>query len=68
MPFVPNALFAFFKTDRSFHGLDQINEGGVQRDLLLYNIYVQAVRRPGPASFLRPWRRKKVVTTVYKPE
>jgi hypothetical protein len=68
MPFVPNALFAFFKTDRSFHGLDQINEGAVQRDLLLYNIYVQAVRRPGPASFLLPWRRKKAVTSVFKPE
>lgn len=68
MPFVPNALFAFFKTDNSFHGLDQINQGGVQRDLLLYNIYVQALRRPGRASFLMPWRRGPMVTTVFKPE
>ena len=68
MPFVPNALFAFFKTDNSFHGLDQINQGGVQRDLLLYNIYVQAVRRGGRRSFLMPWRRGPATTTVFKPE
>jgi hypothetical protein len=40
MPFKPNSLFGFLRTDRSFHGVDQINEEGVVRDLLLYNIYV----------------------------
>ena len=40
MPFRPNSLFGFLRTDRSFHGVDQINDEGVVRDLLLYNIYV----------------------------
>jgi hypothetical protein len=40
MPFKPNSLFGFLRTDRSFHGVDQINDEGVVRDLLLYNIYV----------------------------
>jgi hypothetical protein len=40
MPFRPNSLFGFLRTDRSFHGVDQITEEGVVRDLLLYNIYV----------------------------
>ncbi|HSD44508.1 MAG TPA: hypothetical protein VLD36_21920 [Burkholderiales bacterium] len=40
MPFRPNSLFGFLRTDRSFHGVDQINEEGVVRDLLLYNIFV----------------------------
>jgi hypothetical protein len=40
MPFRPNSLFGFLRTDRSFHGVDQINEEGVVRDLLLYNICV----------------------------
>ena len=51
MPFKPNSLFAFLRTDRSFHGVDQINEEGVVRDLLLYNIYVAkgSVRAATPA-------------------
>jgi hypothetical protein len=60
LPYVPNALFAFFKTDYSFHGVDPITDSGVERNLLLYNIYVQAVvkRRAG----LRwPWQRGNTV-------
>jgi len=56
MPYVPNALFAFFKTDHSFHGVDTIGDPGIERDLLLYNIYVQAVR-PRPAGLRWPWQR-----------
>ncbi len=56
MPFVPNALFAFFKTDNSFHGLDPIRVPAVERNLLLYNIYVQGVARR-PPGFRWPWRR-----------
>ena len=52
MPFVPNALFAFFKTDRAFHGVDQILDGEVERNLLLYNIYVRGTSRQRPA---RKW-------------
>jgi hypothetical protein len=64
MPFVPNALFAFFKTDRSFHGVDTIADAGIERNLLLYNIYVQAVatRRAG---FRWPWQRGRR-WTVFK--
>jgi hypothetical protein len=59
MPYVPNALFAFFKTDRSFHGVHPITDSEVQRNLLLYNIYVQrvAARRPGRW----PWQRRETV-------
>jgi hypothetical protein len=60
LPYVPNALFAFFKTDYSFHGVDPIADRNVERNLLLYNIYVQAVvkRRSG----LRwPWQRRNTV-------
>lgn len=42
----PNSLFAFFKTDNSFHGVDPITDQGIQRDLLLYNIYVRKVVAP----------------------
>ena len=40
MPYLPNTLFAFIKSGRSFHGVEPINEGGVRRDLLLFDIYV----------------------------
>lgn len=40
MPFLPNSLFAFLKTDTSFHGVEPINEPNVRRDLLLYDIKV----------------------------
>lgn len=40
MPFLPNSLFAFIKTDISFHGVEPIAEQNVRRDLLLYDIKV----------------------------
>lgn len=40
MPFLPNSLFAFLKTDFSFHGVEPIAEPNVRRDLLLYDIKV----------------------------
>jgi hypothetical protein len=40
MPFVPNALFAFVKTDNSFHGVEPIADEGCRRWLLLYDIYL----------------------------
>jgi len=40
MPFLPNTMFAFLKTDNSFHGVEPIQETGVRRDLLLYDIKV----------------------------
>jgi hypothetical protein len=38
MPYLPNTLFAFIKTPTSFHGVEPIQEPGVRRDLLLYDI------------------------------
>jgi hypothetical protein len=40
MPFLPNSLFAFLKTDTSFHGVEPIAEPNIRRDLLLYDIKV----------------------------
>jgi hypothetical protein len=40
MPFVPNSLFAFLKTENSFHGVEPIAEPSIRRDLLLYDIKV----------------------------
>ncbi len=42
MEYKPNSLFAFFKTDRSFHGVEPIQDGDVLRDLMLYDIRVAA--------------------------
>jgi hypothetical protein len=42
MPFVPNALFAFFKTDNSFHGVEPVLDADTRRWLLLYDIYEHA--------------------------
>jgi len=41
--FLPNSLFAFLKTDQAFHGVEVIKREAVERNLLLYNIYVQKV-------------------------
>jgi hypothetical protein len=48
MEYRPNTLFAFVKTDRSFHGVEPIGEEGVLRDLLLYDIRV--AHRDPPAA------------------
>lgn len=40
MPFLPNSMFAFVKSDRSFHGVEQIVDTDVRRWLLLYDIRV----------------------------
>lgn len=41
MEYRPNTLFAFMKTDNSFHGVEPIGDAGVLRDLLLYDIRVK---------------------------
>jgi hypothetical protein len=40
MEYLPNTLFAFFKTDHSFHGVETISDPDVERDVLLYDIRV----------------------------
>jgi hypothetical protein len=38
MEYKPNTLFAFFKTDHSFHGVEPVQDAHVLRDLILYDI------------------------------
>jgi hypothetical protein len=41
-PFAPNSMFAFFKTDNSFHGVEPVADPDCRRWLLLYDIYLSA--------------------------
>lgn len=41
MPFRPNSLFAFVKTNNSFHGVEPILDQATNRWLLLYDIFVR---------------------------
>lgn len=58
MEFVPNALFGFLKTDSSFHGVEEIGDQDIERNSLLYNIYVNKVvtRHPQSGSETSPKR------------
>ena len=49
MEYKPNALFAFLKTDNSFHGVDPIRDANVLRDLILYDIQIESAA-PQPVS------------------
>jgi hypothetical protein len=42
MPFLPNAMFAFVKSDKSFHGVEPVTDPDVRRWLLLYDIKASA--------------------------
>jgi len=42
MPFLPNTMFAFVKTDNSFHGVEPIADAGISRYLLLYDLRVKS--------------------------
>ncbi|MFO0997583.1 MAG: hypothetical protein U1F33_12960 [Alphaproteobacteria bacterium] len=48
MPYLPNALFAFPKTETSFHGVEPIAEDGIERDIILYDVRLEGelVRHP----------------------
>jgi len=49
MPFVPNTLFAFFKTDNSFHGVEPIADEDCRRHLLFYDVKCAPARaKPAP--------------------
>jgi hypothetical protein len=49
MPFRPNSVFCFVKTDNSFHGVERIGDADCRRWLLLYDIYVdEQAAAPGP--------------------
>lgn len=53
--FLPNSLFAFVKTPNAFHGVEKIEAENVERDLMLYNIYVNKTVKSDPkrGGFLR---------------
>ncbi len=55
-PYVPNTLFVFFRTDQSFHGVEPIRDQEVERNLLLYNIYVAGVVKQKAPGFRLPWQ------------
>ena len=40
MPYKRNSLFAFFKDERSFHGVEPIPDAQCERDLMLYDVRV----------------------------
>ena len=49
--FLPNSLFAFFKTDNSFHGVEPVTDPDTRRWLLLFDIYVkEAGQTQAPAA------------------
>ncbi len=59
MPFRPNSLFVFFKTDNSFHGVEPVTDPETRRWLLLYDIYfklnqTQALSPAAPARTTAP--------------
>jgi len=41
MPFLPNSLFAFVKTDNSFHGVEPVTDPDTRRWLLLYDVFYE---------------------------
>lgn len=55
MPFMPNALFGFFKTNYSFHGVEEIKDQRIERNVLLYNIYVNKVVKKKASAAGRRW-------------
>lgn len=60
MSFMPNSLLGFLKTDYSFHGVEEIKDERIERNVLLYNIYVRKVvvpQRRETKKSIWPWRR-----------
>jgi hypothetical protein len=49
MPFKPNSLFAFVKSDHTFHGVEPVVEPDVRRWLLLYNVMAK-LTAPQPVT------------------
>ena len=46
------SYYAFLKTDFSFHGVEPIVERDIERNLLLYNIYLRKVVVPKRNNFV----------------
>lgn len=54
MPFVPNSLFAFFKTANSFHGVEPVADPDTRRWLLLYDIFLGQSQAAAPEPAAQP--------------
>jgi hypothetical protein len=50
MPYLPNTLFAFVKTDNSFHGVEPIRDRDYRRHLLLYDVKCHIENSAGAAT------------------
>lgn len=63
MEYRPNSLFAFFKTDRSFHGVERITDSNVERDLLLYDVRAQMVpvQKDAGSAGLASWLLRRIL-------
>jgi hypothetical protein len=48
MPFKPNTLFAFVKTNNSFHGVEPVLDPDTKRWLLLYDVYARQAQQQQP--------------------
>ncbi len=53
-PFLPNSLLGFPKLSRSFHGVEPIADAGVERNLLLYNLYATRLVKRMPEQGAAP--------------
>lgn len=54
MPYVPNALFAFPKTETSFHGVEPVAADDIERDLILYDVRLEGHVTQDPATRSQP--------------
>ena len=52
MPFLPNSLFTFVKTDNSFHGVEPVLDADCKRWLLLFDVFMEQV----PTQQQQVWR------------
>lgn len=50
MPYRPNSLFAFVKTENSFHGVEPVTALETRRQLLLFDIYLEPAAKRETAS------------------
>ncbi len=51
MPFKPNTLFSFVKTNNSFHGVEPVTDPDTKRWLLLYDIYARQAQQQRPVTW-----------------
>jgi hypothetical protein len=50
MPFLPNSLFVFCKTNNSFHGVEPVSDPDVRRWLLLFDIFARLPQTSPPTQ------------------